>query len=637
MKQKAARQVSLLIILVAALLTEAAPVFAHAIVTRTDPVDGAVLAEAPKQIRLWFSEPVSVDLSKFEVTDGHGQRLTTTVQADNADEALIIIDLPALSPDAYRVAWDALSTDDLHITRGSIVFGVGMAADSAAVAQASAAPQPLEVVIRWADFVALATLIGALALQLLLPAPIDPGRSLIVATEQRLLKLALVAAAAALITSLGGIIVQAIALGSANLSAGEAAWQLLTQTSYGLRWMMREGWTIVLLIIIAWQRRQPQLNRLVLGATLPLLLALAVLQAMNGHAASSTDLSNVGIVATALHLLGAGVWVGGLIALAAAIAPLLRRSFEEAALARTILRRFGLIAAASLSVLFVTGIYNSGQQVASLDALLYTLYGQALLLKIGLVLAVGFIGLMNSAQLHPRVAAPFQRLLRRPIGSPAPRPPRHLGRTVLLEALGATSILLFAALLGSSQPARGPEFDPPSVEAAIKTASGNAADLSVTFSVRPNRPGQNFVTIGAFDTRRPAPAPITHVTVRFTPPNGASEFVRDAELIGNGKYQIAGDAINVAGDWQMTVAVQRHGLADAVWTLPWTVVSPTEAYRHPVQISNQPLAPWLTLAAVLIALIIVGVVGGITLRQRWARTTSQKRESEHDVQALKTG
>ena len=626
----------LLIIIVAALLIGVSPVLAHAIVTRTDPVDGAVLADAPKQIRLWFSEPVAVDLSKFEVTDGHGQRLNTTAHADSTETDLIIIDVPELKPDAYRVSWDALSTDDLHITRGSIVFGVGMAADSAAAVQASAAPQPIEVVIRWADFVALATLIGALALTLLLPAPIDPGRSLIVSAEQRLLKLALAATAAALITSLGGIIVQALALGNGatNLSVGEAAWQLLTQTSYGLRWMMREGWTIVLLIIIAWQRRQPQANRLVLGATLPLLLALAVLQAMNGHAASSSETSSVGIVATALHLLGAGIWVGGLIALATAIAPLLRRSLEEAALARTILRRFGLIAVASLSVLFVTGLYNSGQQVASLDALLFTLYGQALLLKIGLVLGVGLIGLMNSAQLHPRVAAPFQRLLRRPIGSPAPHPPRRLGRTVLLEALGATSILLFAALLGSSQPARGPEFDPPSEEAAIKTASGNAADLSVTFSVKPNRPGQNFVTIGAFDTRRPAPAPIKHVTVRFTPPNGASEFVRDAELIGNGKYQIAGDTIDVAGDWQMTVAVQRPGLPDATWTLPWTVVSPTEAYRRPVQISNQPLAPWLTLAAGLCGLIGAGI-GLAFWWRRTARGQPQSHETEHDVQSLK--
>lgn len=78
-----------------------------------------------------------------------------------------------------------------------------------------------------------------------------------------------------------------------------------------------------------------------------------------------------------------------------------------------ILRRFGLVAASSLGVLLMTGLYNSGQQVASLDALLFTLYGQSLLLKIGLVVGVGLIGLINSARLHPRVADVIRRVLRR--------------------------------------------------------------------------------------------------------------------------------------------------------------------------------------------------------------------------------
>jgi hypothetical protein len=227
---------------------------------------------------------------------------------------------------------------------------------------------------------------------------------------------------------------------------------------------------------------------------------------------------------------------------------------------------------------------------------------------------VGLIGLINSAQLHPRVADLIRRALRRPIGW-MPVPSRNLGRTVMIEALGASGILLLAAVLGSSQPARGPEFDLPSEDAIVKTVSANAADLAVTFSIKPNRPGQNFVSIGAFDTRRPAPAPIERVTVRFTPPDGTGEFTRDADLIGPGRYQITGDAITIAGDWHMTVEVQRPGLAAAVWTLPWTVISPTEAYRRPVQISNQPIAPWLNLAAGLSALIVAGV-GFALWRQR---------------------
>ena len=88
-----------------------------------------------------------------------------------------------------------------------------------------------------------------------------------------------------------------------------------------------------------------------------------------------------------------------------AIVPLLRAGPEQLALAWAILRRFGALAAGSLAALLITGLFMSGQQVASLDALLTTLYGRALLLKIGLAAAVALIGLRNAAALHPRVAA----------------------------------------------------------------------------------------------------------------------------------------------------------------------------------------------------------------------------------------
>jgi copper transport protein len=529
-----------------------------------------------------------------------------------------------------------LSTDDLHLRHGSIVFGVQTAAGGAAAATPDYAPQPFEVIARWIDFVALASLIGALALMLLtLPASIDA--TLTASTERRLLTLAVFAAGAALITSSGGVVGQAVTLSSGSvtgLSAIDAAMQLLTQTEYGSRWLMREGWTIALLAILVWQRRQVPVNRLVLGATLPLIGGLAVLQAMNGHATSFTDTSLVRIAADALHLLGAGVWVGGLIALTIAIAPVLRRADAarrtDAALARSILQRFGLLASASLGVLIVTGLYNSGQQVASLDALLFTLYGQALLLKIGLVLIVGLIGLLNSARLHPQVGAIVSRIIRRPIESP-----RHLGRTVTLEAIGAIGVLLIVAVLGSSQPARGPEFDPPAEDTTLQTVSTNVEALFMTFSIKPNRPGQNFISIGAFNTRRPAPAPIEKVTVRFTPPDGAAGFDLNADLIGKEKYQITGDAINSPGDWQMTIQAQRPGLPTATWTFPWNVMPASALSARPVKVSNQPIEPWLNLAAGLGGLI--GVGGGLAVWRRMRPARSPSHASIRETQSLKAG
>lgn len=605
------------------------PALAHAVVLRTDPLDGAVLADAPPNIRLWFSEEIAVSLSTFTVSASSGEVIPIAgVQADAADPTLIIIDVPKLKPGAYRVRWNVLSTDDLHLRRGSIVFGVQTAAEGAA-ATPEYVPPPLEVIARWIDFVALASLIGALALALIgLPAT-----SADATLQRRWLTLALIAGGATLITSAGGLISQAVILSdnsAAGLSALQAAAQLLTQTEYGSRWLMREGWTVVLLVLLGWQSRQLMVNRLLLGATLPLIGALAVLQAMNGHATSFTEFSLVRVVVAALHLLAASVWVGGLIALTAAVVPGLRRGGEDAALARVVLQRFGWLASASVGVLIVTGLYNSGQQVASLDALLFTLYGQALLLKLGLVVIVGWLGLINSARLHPRVAAIVQRFIRRPIGSP-----RHPGRTITLEAIGALGLLLIVAVLGSSQPARGPEFDPPD-ETALQTISTNVDSLFMTFSIRPNRPGQNFISIGAFNTRRPAPAPVEQVTVKFTPPAGAAPFDLDADLIGEDKHQITGDMINLPGDWQMTVEARRPGLPVTTWTFAWNVMPASALSARPVQVSNQPLEPWLNLAAGLGGLIGGGGVLAAWLR-RMNRTSSPAHESVREVRPIETG
>jgi len=613
-----------------------APALAHAFVTRTDPIDGATLSEAPRQIRLWFSEEVALNLSKFAVIDSAGQSISIdAAHSEAADPAQVTLNLPELKPGAYRVTWDALSTDDLHITSGSIVFGVQTAAGSAVV-QIESAPSAADVIVRWIDFVALTTLIGSVVTALVARSLSEANADLIAAVTRRLLSLALWATVAALFTGSGGLVSQAVTLRSGNTSVLEALGQLLTQTSYGSRWLMREGWSIVLLGIIIWQRRQINVNRLVLGATLPLLIALLVLQAMNGHATAFNDSALVRVVADAVHLLAAGLWVGGLIAVAVAVVPLLRRGPEEAALARLILKRFGVLAASSLGMLLVTGLYNSGQQVASLDALLFTLYGQALMLKIGLIVIVGLIGLINSALLHPRVADVIRRVLRRPIGW-RPISPRLLRRTVLIEAIGASSILLLAAVLGSSQPARGPQFDPPREDATAQTATTNVDGLFVTFSIKPNRPGQNFMSIGAFNTRRPAPAPIEQLKVRLVSPND-EPIDSVAKLTAKDKYQITGEQIGQPGEWQISIEAQRPGMPVARWAFPWTVLPASTLSARPVRVSNQPLAPWLELAALISAGLMASATALVWWRQHRPRpVASARREIEHDIHSMPAG
>jgi copper transport protein len=310
-------------------------------------------------------------------------------------------------------------------------------------------------------------------------------------------------------------------------------------------------------------------------------------------------------------VLAASLWVGGLLALALGCIPLLRHGTEGMSVAWGILRRFGALALPSVVLLAITGLYEAGQEIATPDAVLLSPYGRTLLVKTALMLAVGALGLANAAVLHPAVAAALGRLFRLPRGW-KPFSVQYISRTLALEAAGAAIVVLLAAILASSQPARGPAYDPPVVDvsAASQNLSSSASDLVVVLDVKPDRPGQNFLTVGVYNTRRPAPAPITSVDVRLLPPGGGTPAEQHAASLGGSQYQVAGGMITSAGDWGLAVVVHRANLPDATTTIAWTVFPtlPPNAEQAPV-ISRQPLAPLVDTAAVALLLLALAVVG----------------------------
>ncbi|MBI5030109.1 MAG: copper resistance protein CopC/CopD [Chloroflexi bacterium] len=590
------------------------PVDAHAIVVRTEPADGAVLDRAPSEIKLWFTEAILLDFTTIEIVDGEGKHMPALVTRALPDQSSdrtwfgVLIRLPELAPNAYRLSWRAIANDDLHASSGAIVFGVQHAVERSADTLMVPTPSPLEVGLRWLNLGALAGVIGALAsLGLIFPTlPLTDAHETFAMLRRRVITIALMATAIAFFAGIGMLLTQAA-------TAGDAWWSIVTQTGYGWRTMARAGVIVVLfgfLVRLAQpsaavaQSSDSTVNRIAAFACLGI---LAILESLNSHV--TTGNSFVSVLANTAHLLAAGVWGGGLLIFALTLVPLLRGNSAEHALARSVLRRFGALAATSLGVLVVTGIYISGIQVASVDALLVTLYGQTLLIKVGLALTIASIGLGNAMTLHPRVAEILRAVLHRPANK-SERESRRLGGMVLLESIGALGIILLAACLGATAPARGPEFDPPGGQAAlIPSLSTHVADLFVTFSIKPNRPGQNFIDVGVFDTRRPAPAPIERVTLQLRAPGALNDTITlDATRRDNAHYEFSGDAINISGAWNVDLVIVRRGLPAVTKTIPWTVYeSPASNQTRPVWISNQPLAPILTWLASAILFLLSGV------------------------------
>ena len=98
---------------------------AHSSLERAEPKDGAVLQQAPAEIRLWFTDAIKAALSTIEVRDAAGKQVDQrNLRADEKQPALVHLSLVAeLKPGVYKVTWSAVA-QDLHVGKGSLSFRV---------------------------------------------------------------------------------------------------------------------------------------------------------------------------------------------------------------------------------------------------------------------------------------------------------------------------------------------------------------------------------------------------------------------------------------------------------------------------------------------------------------------------------
>lgn len=424
------------------LLAGAGPASAHAYLDGSDPSDGAVLNVAPQTVTLRFSESVQLAVTTVDVVDSAGRHTTPTAlriaRSGTGTEApsTISVSPPRLAPDTYRVTWHTVSSDDLHDTSGVFVFGLGTAPATASAPPADPLPAWGEVVLRWLLFAGTGVLLGGLVLALL--ADRVWARAAMVRRPLRCAVggggLALLAAPALLLDQSGG---------------PGAAFRLLTQTSYGPRWVGREV-ALAVLVLVAGRLITRPIRRMLATVAAVGVLTLGATTALLGHVGAG---SPAWIAVDSLHLLAATTWAGSLLVTAGAFVP--GRAEQPDGGRRAVLLSFGAVAVGCVAVLTVTGLLLTGSRVATIDALLTSVYGQTLLVKVTLVGLATLLGLRSHLLL---------RAVRRGALSPNLR----------LEAGVLVAVLLAAAALTASAPALGPRYDPGHDVTGSILVAGNA-------------------------------------------------------------------------------------------------------------------------------------------------------------------
>jgi hypothetical protein len=170
--------------------------------------------------------------------------------------------------------------------------------------------------------------------------------------------------------------------------------------------------------------------------------------------------------------------------------------------------------------------------------------------------------------------------------SPSSDPARSrlTGTLVLIEA-GLLLMLLtgFVAQALFSRPPVAATAGP----AALETRTAQVADLVVSVSVTPNRPGSNAVTLLVSSSRRPPLAPVDAVEVALATAAATRPIV--LRQLEPGQY--AGTAVlDAAGPARLTATVHRAKTSLPV-EVEWSVPAPTgrAVARHGVAWIGYPI------------------------------------------------
>ncbi|MEV0912863.1 copper resistance protein CopC [Streptomyces sp. NPDC049967] len=380
--------VALLGVVFGLLLAVAGPASAHAALTGSDPQDGAVVATAPKQVTLTFSEQVAVGKGSIRILDPNGKRADTEAAPLDLHSGSTVkygVALHTGLPDGtYTVAWQAVSADS-HPVSGAFTFSIGAPSKTTVALPDNEAGGglvgTLYGIARYAAYAGFIVLAGGAAFVLACWQRGAGARPL-----QRLVVRGWMTLTAA---TLAMLLLRNPYTGSGKLADAFDldGLQAVLDTKPGAALVSRLlllGASALFIAVLfgAYAKREDEHEKkdltfgLAAGGAV-IAAGIAGTWALAEHASTGIQ-PGIAMPVDVLHLLAVATWLGGLAALLVAL-------YRTPDVTPDAVRRFSRIAFCSVLVVVATGIYQSWRQLGSWSALTDTGYGQLLLVKVGLV------------------------------------------------------------------------------------------------------------------------------------------------------------------------------------------------------------------------------------------------------------
>ena len=456
---------------------------AHALLQSADPAAGSTVATPPAAVTLTFGEAPDPRLSSVRVRDTGSQDVATgPAQAVPGHPDQLRVALKPLSDGVYSVSWRAVSAVDSHVAAGTFAFGVGVAATSASSpastgGASSTSGSAAAVVFRWILYLGLIALFGAGFFSVAIDR--RPQRSV--------LRLAGMGWLAAVTGTLAVIAVQWSESG-ADLST-------VVGSSIGLAALERLLAAIAMTIaVVGILLSSPTPSRWRFGLLAATAAAAMLIDVMTGHAAAGR-LSAVQVAVQWLHIVAAGLWIGGL---AAVLLHVRGAPSDEKGLA---VRRFSRWAGYALAIVALTGIVRAIDEVGRIDALLGTDFGRLVVVKSALLGVLALLGATNRFINVPRAARMLAGL-------------RRIGSAEV--TLGAVVLLAAGLLVNLVPPSTIATGSAPPPQAPLLTGSDFGTTVRARLAVEPGGPGFNRFTAVITDYDSGAPVAADRVMLRFT-------------------------------------------------------------------------------------------------------------------------
>jgi len=568
--------------------------YAHAQYIRSTPEQNSVVAQAPFEVLVWFTEAVELQFSEMQVLDAKGTRVDNNdfhPYGDTSNPGITI--QPNLPEGTYTVAWRVLSAVDGHRTAGTFAFSVGQAGPPAAPGSptltiesgSSTPPGWLPVLNRWIAFAGMAAFMGAVVFPaLVLPAglrslkPDEETKQRIAEKVARIVRITILSSLALVsVTTLLALWLQGWSAGSdaASLSSISDVWK---DTRFGQVWTLRVsvlmgGFLLSALafgrlkdlIVKGDWRESSWISLAVCAFALPLTTSLI------SHAAAERSQTEFRVIVDWMHLVTGGIWIGGLLQLALITPAVLSVADRRAGFLAGVIPRFSQVAIVAVGLVVTTGAIQWWHRLHGITAAFDSNYGYMLAVKVVLLTPLLLLAAFNLLVVRPR----FLSFVVRGAKAASARIlswERRFRWAVAGELAVALVILGVTALLTETStptPGSAAGTNSSTTASSAPTPSGlaqsvKADDLDISLDVYPGKAGPNEIGIFLNDSNGDE-RQVQNVIVRYKYlDQSLGENQDTAEAFHPPTHYIVNTSqLSLAGSWQMEVIVRREGLLDA--------------------------------------------------------------------------